>query len=108
MHKNAMECNKTLSNWCKNKHRASKIIDMFGTYNELLQEVKHTRGHKFFTQIQAAQRLIALDPPCLLWLLHRNTSTSVGVDTWRRTLARVLNYVLSKGVGGGAPWMPDL
>jgi hypothetical protein len=27
-----MKCNKTLSKWCKNKHGASKIIDMFETY----------------------------------------------------------------------------
>jgi hypothetical protein len=32
MHKNATKCNKTLSKWCKNKHEASKIIDMFETY----------------------------------------------------------------------------
>jgi hypothetical protein len=32
MHKNATKCNKTLSKWCKNKHGASKIIDMFETY----------------------------------------------------------------------------
>jgi hypothetical protein len=32
MHKNAMKCNETLSKWCKNKHRASKIIDTFETY----------------------------------------------------------------------------
>jgi hypothetical protein len=32
MHKNAMKCNETLSKWCKNKHGASKIIDMFETY----------------------------------------------------------------------------
>jgi hypothetical protein len=34
MHKNAMKCNKTLSKWCKNKHGASKIIDMFETYQQ--------------------------------------------------------------------------
>jgi hypothetical protein len=33
MHKNAMKCNETLSKWCKNKHGASKIIDMFETYH---------------------------------------------------------------------------
>jgi hypothetical protein len=33
MHKNATKCNKTLSKWCKNKHGASKIIDMFETYH---------------------------------------------------------------------------
>jgi hypothetical protein len=32
MHKNATKCNKTLSKWCENKHGASKIIDMFETY----------------------------------------------------------------------------
>jgi hypothetical protein len=32
MHKNAMKCNKTQSKWCINKHGASKIIDMFETY----------------------------------------------------------------------------
>jgi hypothetical protein len=32
MHKNATKCNETLSKWCKNKHRASKIIDTFETY----------------------------------------------------------------------------
>jgi hypothetical protein len=33
MHKNATKCNETLSKWCKNKHGASKIIDMFDTYH---------------------------------------------------------------------------
>jgi hypothetical protein len=33
MHKNATKCNETLSKWCKNKHGASKIIDMFETYH---------------------------------------------------------------------------
>jgi hypothetical protein len=32
MHKNTMKCNKTQSKWCINKHGASKIIDMFETY----------------------------------------------------------------------------
>jgi hypothetical protein len=33
MHKNATKCNKTLSKWCKNEHRASKIMDTFETYH---------------------------------------------------------------------------
>jgi hypothetical protein len=33
MHKNATNCNETLSKWCKNKHGASKIIDTFETYH---------------------------------------------------------------------------
>jgi hypothetical protein len=32
MHKNTTKCNKTQSKWCINKHGASKIIDMFETY----------------------------------------------------------------------------
>jgi hypothetical protein len=32
MHINAMKCNKKESKWCINKHGASKIIDMFETY----------------------------------------------------------------------------
>jgi hypothetical protein len=27
-----MKCNETLSKWCKNKHGASKIMDMLETY----------------------------------------------------------------------------
>jgi hypothetical protein len=33
MHKNATKCNKTLIEWCNNKHGASKIIDTFETYH---------------------------------------------------------------------------
>jgi hypothetical protein len=33
MHKNATKCNETLSKWCKNKHGASKIIDILETYH---------------------------------------------------------------------------
>jgi hypothetical protein len=33
MHKNATKCNKTLNKWCKNKHRASKIMDTLETYH---------------------------------------------------------------------------
>jgi hypothetical protein len=40
MHKKIMKCNKTLSKWCKNKHGASKIIDMFETY----QDAKKKKG----------------------------------------------------------------
>jgi hypothetical protein len=32
MHKSGTKYNETLSKWCKNKHIASKIIDMFWTY----------------------------------------------------------------------------
>jgi hypothetical protein len=32
MHKSATKCNETLGKWCKNKHGASKIIDMLETY----------------------------------------------------------------------------
>jgi hypothetical protein len=29
MHKSAMKCNETSGKWCKNKHGASKIIDIY-------------------------------------------------------------------------------
>jgi hypothetical protein len=32
MHKSATKCNETIGKWYKNKHGASKIIDMFETY----------------------------------------------------------------------------
>jgi hypothetical protein len=32
MHKSATKCNETSGKWCKNKHGASKIIDMLETY----------------------------------------------------------------------------
>jgi hypothetical protein len=32
MHKSATKCNETLGKWCKNKHRASKIMDTLETY----------------------------------------------------------------------------
>jgi hypothetical protein len=38
MHKNAMKCNKTLSKWCKNKYGASKIIDTFETYQQVVPD----------------------------------------------------------------------
>jgi hypothetical protein len=44
MHKNATKCNKTQSKWCKNKHGASKIIDMFETYH-LFPEFTGVRLH---------------------------------------------------------------
>jgi hypothetical protein len=33
MHKSAIKCNETVGKWCKNKHRASKIIDTLETYH---------------------------------------------------------------------------
>jgi hypothetical protein len=33
MHKSATKCNKILGKWCKNKHRASKIMDTFEMYH---------------------------------------------------------------------------
>jgi hypothetical protein len=38
-----MKCNETQGKWCKNKHRASKIIDTFETYHVF------TRGPYFFS-----------------------------------------------------------
>jgi hypothetical protein len=40
MHKNATKCNKTQRKWCINKHGASKIIDMFETYQRASDELE--------------------------------------------------------------------
>jgi hypothetical protein len=42
MHKNAMKCKETLSKWCRNKHRASKIIDTLETYQLGTNDTKCT------------------------------------------------------------------
>jgi hypothetical protein len=42
MHKNATKYNETLNKWCKNKHGASKIMDMFETYH-----IQERRGELF-------------------------------------------------------------
>jgi hypothetical protein len=39
MHKSATKCNETLSKWCKNKHGASKIIDMFWMYQNIASKL---------------------------------------------------------------------
>jgi hypothetical protein len=36
MHKNATKCNEILRKWCKNKHRASKIMDTLETYQRTI------------------------------------------------------------------------
>jgi hypothetical protein len=50
MHKNATKCNKTQSEWCKNRHGASKIIDTFETYQYITSiregEAKNTKLRK--------------------------------------------------------------
>jgi hypothetical protein len=43
MHKSATKCNKTVGKWCKNKHGASKIIDMSETYQASSQELPRRR-----------------------------------------------------------------
>jgi hypothetical protein len=36
MHKSATKCNEIVGKWCKNKHRASKIIDTLETYQQAM------------------------------------------------------------------------
>jgi hypothetical protein len=45
MHKSATKCNETIGKWCKNKHGASKIIDMFETYQSSLRHGHHWHLH---------------------------------------------------------------
>jgi hypothetical protein len=40
-HKNATKCNETQGKWCKNKHGASKIIDMFEMYHAFYLMERH-------------------------------------------------------------------
>jgi hypothetical protein len=47
MHKNTMNCNETLSKWCKNKHGASKIIYTFETYQRSPED---DRGNRYGSQ----------------------------------------------------------
>jgi hypothetical protein len=37
MYKNATKCNETVGKWCKTKHGASKIIDTFETYQQVIE-----------------------------------------------------------------------
>jgi hypothetical protein len=45
MHKSATKCNETICKWCKNKHGASKIIDMFETYHASHTNPRRNRRH---------------------------------------------------------------
>jgi hypothetical protein len=59
MHKNATKCNKTLSKWCKNKHGASKIIDMFERFQrwELIwPEMKGVPAAPWYSRTEARRR----------------------------------------------------
>jgi hypothetical protein len=51
MHKNATKCNKTQSKWCKNKHGASKITDMFETYQVPNWAVIYTPSSNFSSTV---------------------------------------------------------
>jgi hypothetical protein len=62
MHKSATKCNKTLGEWCKNKHGASKNIDTFETY--------HPRTPRNIQEVQASKLGDAPEAP----LLHRQKS----------------------------------
>jgi hypothetical protein len=47
-----MKCNETQGKWCKNKHGASKIIDMFETYHApYLDSVGHSKCASIVTPL---------------------------------------------------------
>jgi hypothetical protein len=53
MHKSATKCNETIGKWCKNKHRALKIMDTLETYQtqiSSLQKWFQNFGSNFFDQ----------------------------------------------------------
>jgi hypothetical protein len=68
-----MKCNKTQGKWCKNKHGASKIIDMFETYQlpppvlseDLGVDKKRKRVEEFASSSNSAQRIVAEEAPGL-------------------------------------------
>jgi hypothetical protein len=47
MHKNATKCNEILSKWCKNKHGASKIMDMFEMYHHCIDCIGLSSPRRF-------------------------------------------------------------
>jgi hypothetical protein len=54
MHKSATKCNKTIGKWCKNKHRASKIIDMLETYQWFVKGKRWEGVPSFIKEHQSA------------------------------------------------------
>jgi hypothetical protein len=49
MHKSATKCNETLGKWCKNKHGASKIITVKGSFelSDLCDKEFHKMAQNF-------------------------------------------------------------
>jgi hypothetical protein len=96
MHKNATKYNKILSKWCKNKHGASKIIDMFETYHLprsffiILNRCMYERRVSSFlcmqdlTSSSDAGRLYVEQNFCVNWL---STSPQLPMES----LGKVLN-----------------
>jgi hypothetical protein len=60
MHKNATKCNKTQSKWCVNKHGASKIIDMFETYQGPAEIQQESVG--YYSVIGGPKELFSVSP----------------------------------------------
>jgi hypothetical protein len=59
MHKSATKCNETIGKWCKNKHRASKIIDTFETYqvpNWTVKDHQHRAASRHFSGAVAGEK----------------------------------------------------
>jgi hypothetical protein len=67
MHKNATKCNKTQSNWCINKHAASKIIDTFETYQTSASaSARHGRCNEPTVLEQQRRRPLRTDETLLI------------------------------------------
>jgi hypothetical protein len=77
MHKSTTKCNETVGKWCKNKHRASKIIDTLETYHMPLYKVPLSLGPASWEH---------MPPPLPQILLWRKV---LPVGSWRSSVAGV-------------------
>jgi hypothetical protein len=82
MYKNATKCNETIGKWCKNKHRASKIIDTFETYH---------------------QPILSCMQPCPAIVRRGLPGFTASTPTLFHH-AREQNMAACRGRGGAAPW----
>jgi hypothetical protein len=75
MHKSAMKCNKILGKWCKNKHGASKIMDMFETYQTTPYELWRGKKPKLsFLRVWGCEAYVKKLQPDKLEIKAKNAS----------------------------------
>jgi hypothetical protein len=73
MHKSSTKCNETIGKWYKNKHGASKIIDMFETY----QQPHRKLGTKYLVVLCAGSTLLLAEDALTHFVVKRRPCWSV-------------------------------